>query len=258
MPVEYQGKTWYFLPPVEDGDVESSESQANTLSPDEWFAVHFLHDLESLFWVYFWFVHFRVPRRSVEEARKGDPTLARITKWRDEIQRRSQLYFFCKIDGKRGRDDLIRDDTGRVTLKERDVLAPLYKPYPQLLNLVLFPRELRKEYKIVQQQTPYKDAAGFWRLPAEGITDRLYRLFEEGLTEALSILGDDPLPTQNVDMMHKAVSSSITTRPKRGRDEAETEDTRNDQVVRGVSSEEQPRSKRQKSQAQAVQQAQVN
>ena len=115
-----------------------------------------------------------------------------------------------------------RDGTGLVAICERGILAPLYTTHLELLNPVLFPKQLRKEYKVIQKQQPYKDAIGNWRLPAEGITNRLYRLFEQELKTALSVLVEDPLDVQEVATMDQSVPPSITEGVKRGRDEAET------------------------------------
>ncbi|KAH9937783.1 uncharacterized protein BXZ73DRAFT_735, partial [Epithele typhae] len=68
MAVEYQAETWLFGD--QDGfrgitaDDAPGQSHCDALR-QPWtlpvFIVHFLHDLESLYWVYVWFLHFRIP-----------------------------------------------------------------------------------------------------------------------------------------------------------------------------------------------------
>ena len=248
MAIEYQGKRWLFLPQ----NVEPGTSSGPVLQPDEWFTVHFLHDLESLFWVYLWFLHFRVPRRSVEKVRRGkDPKPETLIQWQRTVQRRASSYFFCSIHGNIDRVELIRDGASRIAVKGKQIFEPLYADHLQLLKPTFFTKELRKEYEDIQKQEPYEDATGSWRLPAAGITDRLYRLFEDDLKEALNILSVDPLAVQDVATMDRVAPSSIMTGTKRTRDETETGDAQNEQVApeKVDPADRQPRSKRQKSQA---------
>ena len=265
MAVEYQGREWLFLPQEEDErDDEDNEDDEDdqpsnldaTSAPHPCFTVHFLHDLESLFWVYLWFVLLRIPRRFVEKAREEEknPKNTSLADWQKLFRERSMDYFFCKIDGKPGRVDLIRDHTGLVAISEQDILAPIYADHPELLKPILFDKLLRREYRAVQKQQPYKDAKGNWRLPTAGITDRLYRLFQEDMKKALSVLVDDPLEVQFVAAIDKPVPSGIASRPvpKRGRDEAELDDAQNERAgpENGDPDDKRPQSKKQKSLAQ--------
>ena len=254
MAVEYQRKMWYFLPQKEDEDDDIPTTQDRTLAPHAWFAFHFLHDVESLFWVYFWFVLFRIPRRFVKKTEQEKDPNKNLAYWQRVLDQRSKVYFFCKIDGKPGRVDLIRDHTGLVAISEQDILAPIYADHPELLKPILFDKLLRREYRAVQKQQPYKDAKGNWRLPTAGITDRLYRLFQEDMKKALSVLVDDPLEVQFVAAIDKPVPSGIASRPvpKRGRDEAELDDAQNERAgpENGDPDDKRPQSKKQKSLAQ--------
>ena len=85
MAVEYQNMCYEFLP-LETADYESTNGLALC------FSFHFLHDVESLYWIYLWFIHFRIPRHVVEREH-AESTLATLDKWRLSIRKQSQLYF---------------------------------------------------------------------------------------------------------------------------------------------------------------------
>ena len=190
MAVEYQSKDWFFL--------KKSTSDANdqgemgpihsTVLPTEvrqkpLFLVHFLHDVESLWWVYFWFIHFRMPRNATLK----EEMFAKVKKRQDQ-------YFSCDINGTSHRVLLITDVGDSSSLDEAGVVfTPLYPDKHSMLvgAPLAFLKLLRRAYKSVQQTKPPPGANGCWRLPRDVFEDGLYGEFEEMLQ---GLLGEDFMP----------------------------------------------------------------
>ncbi|KAH7868680.1 uncharacterized protein C8R40DRAFT_1260346, partial [Lentinula edodes] len=143
MAAEYQANYFFFLPSPTDTTAELMKSQR------QWFSPHFVHDIESVYWQYLWFLHNRIPKTS-------EPSQSAL----EEIKQQAKLYFGYGIDGNHTRFDVIRNEASNVLL--RGVLESVYRPLIlQLLDLSI---TLREEYRRVVRSLPMKKSDDAWRL----------------------------------------------------------------------------------------------
>ncbi|KAJ3929713.1 MAG: hypothetical protein NXY57DRAFT_963361 [Lentinula lateritia] len=143
MAAEYQANLFFFLPSRTDATAELFKLQ------DEWFAPHFVHDVESIYWQYLWFLHNRIPKTP-------EPSQSALEK----VKRQAGRYFGHSIDGNQDRFEVIRNETSDIKL--RGVLESIYCP------LILQPLDLsitlREEYRRVVRSLPMKKSDDAWRL----------------------------------------------------------------------------------------------
>ncbi|KAF8831872.1 hypothetical protein HHX47_DHR1000921 [Lentinula edodes] len=143
MAAEYQANCFFLLPSPTDATAELLKLQR------QWFAPHFVHDIESVYWQYLWFLHNRYPKIS-------KPSQSAL----EEIKQQAKLYFGYGIDGNHDRFDVIRNETSHILL--RGVLESVYCP------LILQPLDLsitlREEYRRVVRSLPMKKSDDAWRL----------------------------------------------------------------------------------------------
>ena len=158
--------------------------------------MHFLHDLESLYWTYLWFVHNRVPVGSAAS---------------DEIKRGRAECFFSPTVGKAGRVGLITDSLSYVDILE--YLEPLYPARTALLSPVSFSAEITQEYERIQQVEP-EQKDGIWQLPIHYFTEDLYDNFLTSLQTARQILQSDGEPVEPVSLPGQHISGQITSMRK--------------------------------------------
>ncbi|KAJ4486623.1 hypothetical protein C8J55DRAFT_508121 [Lentinula edodes] len=143
MAAEYQANYFFFLPSPTDTTAELMKSQR------QWFSPHFVHDIESVYWQYLWFLHNRIPKTS-------EPSQSAL----EEIKQQAKLYFGYGIDGNHTRFDVIRNKASNILL--RGVLESVYRPLIlQLLDLSI---TLREEYRRVVRSLPMKKSDDAWRL----------------------------------------------------------------------------------------------
>ncbi|KAH7881220.1 uncharacterized protein C8R40DRAFT_26445 [Lentinula edodes] len=143
MAAEYQANFFFFLPSRTDATAELFKLQ------DEWFAPHFVHDVESVYWQYLWFLHNRIPKTP-------EPSQSALEK----VKQQAGRYFGHSIDGNQDRFEVIRNETSDIKLL--GVLESVYCP------LILQPLDLsitlREEYRRVVRSLPMKKSDDAWRL----------------------------------------------------------------------------------------------
>ncbi|KAJ4471285.1 hypothetical protein C8J55DRAFT_521295 [Lentinula edodes] len=143
MAAEYQANCFFFLPSPTDTTEELFKLQR------QWFAPHFVHDVESVYWQYLWFLHNRIPKTP-------EPSQSALEK----VKRQARRYFGHSIDGNQDRFDVIRNETSHILLL--GVLESVYCP------LILQPLDLsitlREEYRRVVRSLPMKKSDDAWRL----------------------------------------------------------------------------------------------
>ncbi|KAJ3929471.1 MAG: hypothetical protein NXY57DRAFT_1016518 [Lentinula lateritia] len=143
MAAEYQANCFFFLPSPTDTTEELFKLQR------QWFAPHFVHDVESVYWQYLWFLHKRIPKTP-------EPSQSALEK----VKRQARRYFGHSIDGNQDRFEVIRNETSYILLG--GVLESVYCP------LILQPLDLsitlREEYRRVVRSLPMKTSDDAWRL----------------------------------------------------------------------------------------------
>ncbi|KAJ3856785.1 hypothetical protein EV368DRAFT_78363 [Lentinula lateritia] len=143
MAAEYQANYFFFLPSPTDTTAELFVLQR------QWFAPHFVHDIESVYWQYLWFLHNRIPK-------SPGPSQSALEK----VKRQARRYFGHSIDGNQDRFEVIRTETSNILL--RGVLKSVYcEPILQPLDLSI---TLREEYRRVVRSLPMKKSDDAWRL----------------------------------------------------------------------------------------------
>ncbi|KAJ3857428.1 hypothetical protein EV368DRAFT_77782 [Lentinula lateritia] len=142
MAAEYQANVFFFLPSRSDATAELFKLQ------DEWFAPHFVHDVESVYWQYLWYLHNRIPKTP-------KPSQSAL----ENVKRQAGRYFGHGIDGNLDRIEVIRNETSDIKLQ--GVLELVHcRPILQPLDLSI---TLREEYRRVVKSLPIKNDDA-WRL----------------------------------------------------------------------------------------------
>ena len=229
MAVESQLKKWLFMRRLPQNDKKDSAASSDSNGPDvgdghreivvddrtqiehvpeddgielgnrgQKFAVHFLHDVESLYWLYLWFIHFRIPFQaitvSVEEAENVKKALA-------EVDKSSKDYFFCGVEGNAHRMLLINDMWSCPAEELEHIFKPFYPSWPGVLKPLYFHEALQKEYINLQQHGPRRGKDGRWRLPASAIDDTLYDDFTKCILAAENALPEGPQLVEPLDSL---------------------------------------------------------
>ncbi|KAH9932034.1 uncharacterized protein BXZ73DRAFT_101409 [Epithele typhae] len=258
MAVEYQAELWLFrdrdcfhqaasTPRVlsTSTDILTNDNPAGGITTDgapgqsqdafqPWtrpvFIVHFLHDLESLYWVYVWFLHFRIPHQSSIKLQEMTFNIKNI---HDNIDRSSREYFFYGMDGAVSRTLLITQPADSIFGLLR-LFGPLYTSCPLLLKpIVAFCADLRGAYTNLQREDLEESRDATPRLPVSTmVTNELYTLFGGLIDKALASLGDEPLPVKMLDELLDPLSPATMTNAA----EADDDD-------RGTELEQRPRKK---------------
>ncbi|KAJ3815640.1 hypothetical protein F5876DRAFT_61400 [Lentinula aff. lateritia] len=168
MATEYQANFFFFLPSPTNTTAELFVSQ------DEWFAPHFVHDVESVYWQYLWFLFNRIPKTP-------EPSQSVLEK----VKRQARRYFGHSIDGNQARFEVIRTETSNILL--RGVLKSVYcEPILQPLDLSI---ALREEYRRVVRSLPMKQSDDAWRL-GDVFNGDIYGKFLEKLQVVLDAYPD--------------------------------------------------------------------
>lgn len=172
-----------------------------------WFTVHPLHDLESLFWIYLWFIYFRLLSQTIETA--SGATLKHLQQSRRTIRDRAKQFFFCTIHGTQRRTLMVVCSTSTIGA-EVFRFQPFYTDCPKLLDPLLFIKELSKEYLRIQTLGPLKNG-NTWQIPlARFSEDTLYRTLENILVDTLGAMGSEAFPVQDADAILKVKDASTT------------------------------------------------
>ena len=201
MAVECLRRKYLFRPRSAPGEAYRREN----------FAQHFLHDLESVYWLYLWFVYSRVPRHALEDFKPNATEPRTLSKAADNLIR-SWEQLFRVADTSRKRDLL--DKTGAEAQQERFELLFIYgEACGRLLEPIFFIGHLATEYARLQEH-PRKGSDGRWRL--EGFTGALHERFQQDLREALDALGDDDYSVVDVVTVMEGEGSTAGSTRKRG------------------------------------------
>lgn len=195
MAVEYQYRSWHCMgPPVPMLDFDSTQ-----VKPLVEFMFHPLHDVESLWWILWWYVSHHVLVDVVKEMSSED-----WMEHRRNIGTYQGRYFSSGIDGSPARLSLII--TPRIT-NDVDVLSPLYIGRRHFLSPLASVTLLRPEYQAVHDQPPCQGEDGLWRLPRTAFTDNLHIAFEKYLQKALC-------STEEVGATCSVSDADVTTKVK--------------------------------------------
>lgn len=154
MAVEYQQNEFLFLAPAETAEeVESS---------GEWFAVNYLHDLESIYWQYLWFFHNRIPSENTASPEDLGA-----------IQQQSKQYFGHNINGNQNRACVIQ-----LPQRYAPIRRCLRKAHSEnSLKPLQLSSSLRDEYIRVEKVPPTSVGEGAWRIEENSFTDEVYEEF---------------------------------------------------------------------------------
>ena len=185
MTIEQQQGDWLFLGHAQGRRPYTVKSKSNIVKsgPEpvvhniaKYFRLHFLHDLESLYWTYLWFLHHRVPVGSTHVD-------YRLAQGRGD-------YFYPP---KRGRVNLFLNTSNSTTIW--DYLKPLYPDQEPVIGPVFLNGFIVREYRRIQQVEP-EEHNGTWRLPVDCFNEELYINFEKAFDIDLDLLGPGGLPVK--------------------------------------------------------------
>ncbi|KAF5378713.1 hypothetical protein D9757_010779 [Collybiopsis confluens] len=188
MAAEYQANRFFFLP-------EPAKETKNLFKHKrDWFAVHFVHDLESVYWQYLWFLHNRIPDQRVSRESL------------DQISDRAKLYFGHNINGNDDRSRIIQEPGSNLELQQ--YLSPVHST--SYLKLLSLSESLRQEYGRLLQLPPERtdddddevddDARRqedrgskkhIYRLKDSRFNEQIYKEFEGMLEDLLKNEPDD-------------------------------------------------------------------
>ncbi|KZV62255.1 hypothetical protein PENSPDRAFT_758831 [Peniophora sp. CONT] len=144
MAVEYQAKTYLFLPEMEM-PVTAGANGSDLMEPP--FIRNPVHDLESVFWQYLWFLHYRMPRNLVTQQKPSE-----LLKALSDVSGSAYNLFSYGIEGNTTREHLItlsRGSSNRSLLKSLILINGV-----ELLESDELTGRLRNEYKRVEEATP--------------------------------------------------------------------------------------------------------
>lgn len=129
--------------------------------------VHFLHDLESVYWQYIWFLHNRIPVEKLS------------TTSLENVQQQAKLYFGHNVHGSRDRFKVIRNHGSDMVI--RSSLTPMHSR--RYLSPISFAGQLRGEYTRVLKKLP-NQIGDTWRL-GNVFNEEIYRNFHGMLQHIL-------------------------------------------------------------------------
>lgn len=95
MAVEAQSQAYFSLKNRESESFKDFHRRAQS------FTVNFLHDLESVLWMYVWFLFHRTPESSIEDGERNDDHLEKraTPEQLESYKRMREELFRCGIDG---------------------------------------------------------------------------------------------------------------------------------------------------------------
>ena len=191
-----------------------------------WFHVHPLHDVESIFWLFLWFLHSRVPWVVLQLlSEKGAEETKRL---RDSISLHSRKYFSEDASGM-SRLGVLQNPLDGVY--QSDFFAQFYSPCIYLLKPLALVESLRSEYVFIHQHPPEEGNDGTWRLPIKVFTDRIYKQFAEHLQQVLKDIGNNPILVQDIDTVARSDKPQAQAPSKRRRDTASDEPEKSSRSV---------------------------
>ncbi|KAG6834118.1 hypothetical protein H0H93_011811, partial [Arthromyces matolae] len=160
MAAEYLSGSYYLTPRALDGaapaasqvvaQFKAKEEKINKASDDPHRTrFNFYHDLESIFWIYIWYLHYRFPKKLMQ----SNPNLT-------PLNNSAQKLFLNVIADNRQRTNLIFEEVAAFKLLE--TLRPIYTPeFRVSLECVAARSLLVHAYKLLEETIP---VGGLWDL----------------------------------------------------------------------------------------------
>jgi hypothetical protein len=235
MAVEYQAEKFMFYAGARFGEgwaglAKTAEFEA-LRNPSTHFTVHFIHDLESVFWQFLWFICSRLPSAYVERVDKTEGFEERLLKTRRAIQILNSQYFGHPIKGNVDRHDVIREADVFVD-GYAACFADVYSAFPFLLKPIYLCEMLKNEYvRLEHKAKPMQYDDQGWRFAPDSFREDFYQTSLDVFQNALDIMGDWEMPAQDLFPNRDEPSTSEAEPPtfsslrpaKRGTDAAGVE-----------------------------------
>lgn len=171
---------------AEQANATGGEGQARPGSPSELvFTANFVHDLESIFWIYLWFIHSRIP-----SAFPHDSELLK------KIRSSAKTFFAGGIDGNHPRRDLLTLPPQKDKL--RALLDPLYSQAPLLLEPLNLVPSLAAEYHRIEQEEQ-EEQDGHRRFSYKVFKNHIHHHFMTVFKEIALSTVDDRIPVKTLE-----------------------------------------------------------
>lgn len=195
MAVEYQTQEHMFIPPHLIPSLASliKSGDSTLLQRCTFFTFNFYHDLESIFWIYVWFLYYCPPDDLDIESR------------RQELTESAHQLFDCDSGGNSHRDKILRREHGEVLVATR--LRAVYDD--QWINLLLGLKvltDVRDAYKALQSTEPVEVDGLPRRWDTKQFTDVPYDAMQRcfgSLLELMTLDGRGKLKMMNLDDYEK-------------------------------------------------------
>ncbi|KAG6816598.1 hypothetical protein H0H93_007895, partial [Arthromyces matolae] len=160
MAAEYlQGLYQFTLIGTASGDRKTGLAQAKILAKEKQQAssplvshrprFNFYHDLESIFWIYIWFLHHRLPKKLMQ----SNPDLT-------SLKESAETLFLNVIAANPSRTELIFE--GDASVRLLNILAPIYTPEFEILFASIPLRVLLASAYMSLELTAPQAVEGFW------------------------------------------------------------------------------------------------
>ncbi|KAG6823324.1 hypothetical protein H0H87_001354 [Tephrocybe sp. NHM501043] len=106
------------------------------------FTFNFYHDLESIFWVYAWFLHHYIPTKAHDHARNHD-----------DVSHSAHTFIYCNIKGNSDRDSLLLDQDKLLAMI--DMLTEVYsQTVAPLIDPIVIGSRIALGYKALERTEP--------------------------------------------------------------------------------------------------------
>lgn len=175
MSVEYQRRRHQFIEQPEGTPYDFQ------VPDNEFFSYHFYHDLESVFWIFCWFLHHRAPAAL-------DDTHIKACKAAVSISAHKWLY--CGIEGSISRVEIFFNTNREL----RTMYAPLQALYGQFSRLLIGMRiifDITNAYKVIEATKTLERVVGNRRWihwDEKHFTEGLYIKIKEVFDELLVMM----------------------------------------------------------------------
>lgn len=202
MAVEFQSDRFLHLParPAEDRYSEASTTWKSNSIP---FTFNFLHDLESVYWMFVWFLFHRMPdtyvkpqpptpeelqgaQRDDDHPRdKIETQESTLTQQLDNIKKAGRNLFDCDVKGSPARVAIIgRGDPNDIL----DIVEPLYMECFHLTKGILFLTHLKSAYVSLEASQPVLNSRHIPRWEMDLFTYAPYQRFRQLLQDVLDYI----------------------------------------------------------------------
>lgn len=168
---------------MEKEDVKESSTQIECRKPqDTTFTFNFLHDLESVYWMFLWFLYHRIP--SIV-----DPSAPAFSLALGEFHRMGGELFKCGISGNQTRERLVKGENAKMVATSLEAVYPYGSPCRFLLAGMRLTEILRNAYIELESTPPNKSQ----RWPHDAFKSDVYDQFSarlRGLAEDAGAIGN--------------------------------------------------------------------